>query len=128
MKILTLNANKTEYLLIVNSKRRQHFQNIKIKVGGKLLKEKSATKILGINISNDLTWRAHTKALLNKLKFFYRSFDRSCRMLSQDSRKLLYNAAIASRLNYCDMVWDDCGVEYSKKTPNGPKSMRSTNN
>ena len=36
-------------------------------------------------------------------------------MLSEDSRKLLYNAAIASRLNYCDMVWHNCGAEYTNK-------------
>ena len=29
-------------------------------------------------------------------------------MLNTDSRKLLYNAVIASRLNYCDVIWDNC--------------------
>ena len=112
---LRLNASKTEYILIVNSRRRQQFQRVKISLGGKLLEESANTKILGVNIANDLTWNMHTKNLQNKLKYFYRSFARSCRMLSQDSRVLLYNATIASRLNYCDMVWDGCGIEYTNK-------------
>ena len=112
---LQLNASKTEYILIVNGMRRHQFQHVKISLGGKILQESANTKILGVNIGNELTWEVHTKTLQNKLKYFYRSFARSCRMLSQDSRVLLYNATIASRLNYCDTVWDGCGIEYTNK-------------
>ena len=44
---LKLNTDKTEYILIVNNRRRQLFQDVKIGVGGKSLIEKSSTKILG---------------------------------------------------------------------------------
>ena len=77
--------------------------------------EKENVKILGITLSNDLTWDVHAKTMLQNLRFFFRSYARSCRRLNLDSRRLLYNAAIASRLNYCDLVWDGCSVEYVNK-------------
>ena len=57
----------------------------------------------------------HMSKLLHNVKFYFRGFARSCRLLTEDSRKLLYNAAIASRLNYCDAVWDGCSSEFRDK-------------
>ena len=107
---LKLNAGKTEYMLITNGHNRVYYRSIKVKVGGKIISEKEKVKVLGVWLSNDLSWDAHTGYLINNLKFAFRSFCRSCKLLSTDSRKLLYNAVIASRLNYCDSVWDVCGV------------------
>ena len=107
---LKLNVNKTEYMLITNTRCRHYFQNIKVKVGGRIVEEQLKIKILGVTMCNDLSWDAHTSNLINSLKYTYRSFSRSCKLLTLDSRKLLYNAAIASKLNYCDTIWDTCSV------------------
>ena len=112
---LKLNADKTDFLIIANGHRREKFRHVKVDIGGRRLEEKETTKILGVTINNSLTWDSHLKKMLNNLKYYYRGFSRSCRMLSQDSRKLLYNAAIASRLSYCDMVWDNCTLDDAKK-------------
>ena len=105
---LKINEDKSEYMTISNSHVRQRFQHIEIKLGNKLLPSKDTIKILGVTISNDLSWETHTHGLINSLRYRFRSFNRSCRMLNTDSRKLLYNAVIASRLNYCDVIWDNC--------------------
>ena len=112
---LHLNTDKTEYILITNNRRRQRFEQIKISVAGKQIKEKEEVKILGVTIKNDLTWDTHTGKLIKGLRFCFRSFSRSCRMLTRDTRKLLYNSAIASRMNYCDTVWDCCSVNSRNK-------------
>lgn len=70
---------------------------------------------MGVTIKNDLTWDTHTRNVLNNLKYYFRGFNRSCRLLTEDSRELLYNAVIASRLSYCDCVWDKCSIDLSKK-------------
>ena len=44
-----------------------------------------------------------------------RGFSRSYRMLNTDTRKMLYNAIIASRLNYCDSIWDSCKMNNKNK-------------
>ena len=36
-------------------------------------------------------------------------------MLTIETRRMLYNAAIASRMGYCDMIWDACGVQNKNK-------------
>ena len=102
-------------MLIANNHIRRHYQHIKLKVGGIVLQEKEKIKILGVTISNNLSWEAHTSNLIRNVKYCYRSFSRSCKYLTMDSRKLLYNASIASRLNYCDMIWDGCSVDIKNK-------------
>ena len=76
------------------------------------MEEKSTIKILGVTMSNNLTWNDHIMDLINRLKYCYR---RSCRFLSIYSRKMLYNAVIASRINYCDMIWDKCTINSRNK-------------
>ena len=107
---LKLNVGKTEYMLITNNRVRERFNNIKVKVGNSLITEKDKIKILGVTLSNNLTWEAHTNVLVKNLKYCFRGFSGACRLLTTDSKKLLYNAAISSRLNYCDSIWDNCGV------------------
>ena len=112
---LKINASKTEYMLVSNNRTRKRFDQIKIKVDNQILLEKEVVKILGINISNDLSWENHTRKLIGTMRHYYRSFSRSCKVLTKDSKRLLYNSAIASRLNYGDIVWDRCGVDSVNK-------------
>ena len=79
------------------------------------MEEKEQVKILGVTLCNDLTWDAHTTKLIGGLKLCYKSFSRSCKLLNMDSRRLLYNAVIASRTNYCDAIWDSCSVHVKNK-------------
>merc|ERR1711867_60148 len=74
---LKLNGLKTEYMLIANNHIRKHYQHIKLKVGGIVLQEKEKIKILGVTISNNLSWEAHTSNLIRNVKYCYRSFSRS---------------------------------------------------
>ena len=66
-------------------------------------------------MSSDLSWERHTTSLIGNMRHRYRSFSRACSLLGQDSKRLLYNAAIASRLNYCDIIWDKCNQSSTKK-------------
>ena len=81
----------------------------------KKLEPREEVRILGVCISKGLNWDAHTSNLINNLKYIYRGYSRSCKYLKEDSRKLLYNATVASRLNYCDTVWDKCGARNKKR-------------
>ena len=105
---LNLNSKKSEFLLVSNPRIKHRFSEIKIEVGGNQLAVKDHIKMLGVTLSEDLSWERHTKILIGNLRHRFRSYHRSCSMLTMDSRKLLYNAAIASRLNYCDIIWDEC--------------------
>ena len=62
-----------------------------------------------------MTWDSHTSRLINGIKYCCRAFNRSCKFLNIDTRKLLYNAVIASRFNYCDAIWDCCSVRNKQR-------------
>ena len=98
-----------------SSRIRERFDHIRIAIRGETIQEKESIKILGVTLTNDLKWDVHTRSVINNLKYFYRSFSRSCRLLTTETRRLLYNSAIASRIGYCDMVWDCCSVQSRKK-------------
>ena len=112
---LTVNAKKTEYMLVCNSRIRHRFNDIKIQVNKQVISEKEHIKILGVTISNDLSWEQHTLSLVGELRYRYKSFNRSCGLLTHDAKLLLYNACIASRLNYCDFIWHKCNQASASK-------------
>ena len=111
---LKLNPLKTEYILICPNRTKEHYNKINICVGKQIIQPKEYTKILGVHISDTLSWDKHTTILTGQLKTAYRSFNRVCDHLDTDTKRLLYNASIASRMNYCDTIWDHCG-EYNKR-------------
>ena len=106
---LKVNAEKTELIMITPSRKHDIYKDIKVALSGNILQPKEEVKILGVRVNEKLKWDSHTSNLINNLKYIYRGYNRSCRYLKEDTRKLLYNAAVASRLNYCDAVWDKCG-------------------
>ena len=80
-----------------------------------IIVEKEQINILGVSLTSNLTWEAHTNKLIGNLRHRYRSFSRACKNLTVDTKKLLYNAAIASRLSYCDIIWDKCRINSANK-------------
>ena len=102
-------------MLISNHRTRERFADIKIKVNKQIITEKENIKILGVTISNDLSWEQHLTSQIGNLGHRFRSFSRACSMLTMDTKKLLYNSSIASRLGYCDIIWDKCNQSSIKK-------------
>ena len=35
--------------------------------------------------------------------------------VDENTLQMVYNAIVSSHLNYCDIVWDNCGVTLSNK-------------
>ncbi len=81
----------------------------------KAIAKKSSIKILGVTLNSTLTWDKHVQLLLNKIRPMARALLRSIKYMDLDTKKILYNAAIASRLNYCDTVWHSCGSNLTGK-------------
>ena len=63
-------------------------------------------KLLGVTISNDLSWRSHILSAISKAKrllgFIYRVF----RQGSQGCLSRLYRSIVLPHLDYCSCVWD----------------------
>ncbi len=67
---LTLNVEKTEYMIIGSYKKLSNIQNqseIKIKLGGKEITRTNATKSLGVIIDEHLRWKEQIDSISTKV-------------------------------------------------------------
>ena len=65
---LAANSDKT-HLLVIRRKMRDEDRDLVIKVGSNEIKESYKENLLGMIVTNDLTWNAHVENLVKKLKF-----------------------------------------------------------
>ena len=94
---LKLNPHKTEFLLIGNEL-----------LGVETYPAKSARNP-GVIFDKNFNFRSHISAICSSCIYHIRDLRRICRHLDLDSVKLLANALVSSRLDYCNsFVWD-CG-------------------
>ena len=72
-------------------------------------------KLLGVTISNNLSWRPHILSTISKAKrllgFIYRTFSRG----SQGYLSRLYQSIVLLHLDYCSCVWDPPHETHLKK-------------
>ena len=108
---LSLNSNKTKYILLRPKHMREILSSYSIQIGNTILdrigndcKEQS-TKFLGMHIDENLTWKQHIAAVKRKVSsalFFIRQVKH---VLPPDSLRTLYFALIHPHLTYGITVW-----------------------
>ena len=64
---LSLNVDKTHYIICSSSKKRFNPNNFKLYFNGKELERVPKTKFLGIIIDENLTWKPHIKMINSKI-------------------------------------------------------------
>ena len=111
---LKLNIAKTKFMVIYPTNMEERFDSLNIFIQGQHVKRESSIKVLGVHLSEDLKWSKHTASMLRGLKYQYRAFSRSIKYFDTDTRIMVYNSSIASRLNYADCVWTQCNVREEK--------------
>ena len=116
---LSLNIEKSEFMLLGTRNRLNKINesNVDIRIKGMQLKRVKKCKHLGIIIDENLTWRDHiiniqkkTGTGLHMLKTVKQHVNKDTVLL-----EMIYNAIVSSHLNYCDIVWDNCGVTLLNK-------------
>ena len=61
--------------------------------------------LLGVNIDVKLTFDSHISKICKRSGFSLRALERISKHLSEESKKYVYNAFIASHFSYCNIVW-----------------------
>ena len=114
---LSLNVNKTEYMLLGTRNRLNKINDndVDIKINGKQLKRVRKCKHLGIIIDENLTWQDHVTNVQKKSGTGLYMLKTVKPYLDRNTLQIIYNAIVSSHLNYCDIVWDNCGVTLSNK-------------
>ena len=90
--------------------RRDEANSIQVKVGNDELKKKDGVGYLGVDIDRDLTWKAHIERMRRQCMGKLVVIRRVGCCLPCSIRKLLYLSFVLPHLDYCSVVWNNCGA------------------
>ena len=99
---LSLNLNKTNFMLFASSKSSVY---VPITIKNTHLERVYLTKILGIYIDQNLTWKHHVSYVLNKLSKCVGILHRVQHLLGREPLYKLYCSLFLPYITYCSMVW-----------------------
>lgn len=100
---LSLNIEKTKYMLFTNS--RKNFVHNYIKLNNIALEKVTYTKFLGIIIDNKCLWSNHIDYIRNKIAKGLGILYKVSKIFSESILVTLYNSFIYPYLDYCIEIW-----------------------
>jgi hypothetical protein len=104
---LTLNAEKSKFVLIGSSRKLKFCDGIKVTVQGHQINQSETAKYLGITINENLTWTEHVKIMSAKINQHIGILKRLRLILSKEELITVYNSIILPLFDYADLVWGD---------------------
>ena len=102
--LLKLNDNKTEFLLIGTRNMLNQSGSMPIKVGNDNISNTDKARNLGVTFDKHLNNTDHINNLSSTLFFVSRNIARVRHLLDQDSTKIIVQALIMSKLDYCNSL------------------------
>ena len=107
---LTLNATKTEFMVIGSRERLSTLSDtLELSIDNVPIEQVSSVKSLGIYIDENLTWHFHIDKLCKKIASAIGAIKRVKPFVPQSTLLSVYNSLALSHFNYCSLVWDECG-------------------
>ena len=106
---LKLNESKTQMLLLSRRKWAKELENVVVKLNEKEVERSEKVKLLGVWIDEGLTWKAHIEAVRRKCFRGLAKLRRLRDALPAVTNKNIYNALVLPTLDYCCVVWQECG-------------------
>ena len=101
---LSLNVNKTNYILFRNKGKRVK-DKLNIVIDGININEVNNTKFLGLYIDQSLTWTNHITHISSKISKNIGIIKRLSKIVPHHVLITLYNTLITPYLNYCNIIW-----------------------
>ena len=102
---LKLNPDKTEFLLIGNERQRSKFLSMfPIELLGVKTYPAKYARDLGVIFDKNFNFRSHISAICSSCIYHIRDLRRIRRHLDLDSAKVLANALVSSRFDYCNSL------------------------
>ena len=119
---LSLNPNKTKYIVFNPHKRHSnqehldiHIDNVPLKQIGTHSAEKT-TKFLGLYMDENLSWKFHLNQVNSKISRALFSIKQAKHFRPIESMRTLYNALIQPHLSYGIIAWGNATATTIKKT------------
>jgi hypothetical protein len=101
---LTVNPSKTEYLLIGTSQQRSKVMNSSIAFRGTSITPSSHARNLGVEFDSDHSFNHHISNICRSSYYQIRQLRQIRSSLDITSAKLLANALVSSKLDYCNSL------------------------
>ena len=105
--LLTLNNDKTKFMIFSNKKQTQSHPNVTITVQRKKIEREGSIQYLGITLSEDFSWHEHIDNLIKKVNQRIGVLRRIKHRLDMGTRCVLYTSLILPLFDYADTIWGD---------------------
>ena len=102
---LSLNASKTQYMIIQPNGTSRHNIDYDLKINGVTLSRTNSCKFLGIIIDESLSWKQHLSSVNKKLSHALFGIKQLKFFLPKESLRILYFSLIHSHLSYGLLAW-----------------------
>ena len=111
---LTLNATKTEFMLISSRQRLSTLSDtLERYIDNVPIEHVPSVKSLGIYIDKNLTWHSHNDKLCKKIASG--AIKQVKPFVPQSTLLNKCNSLVQSHFDYCSLVWGNCGKTLSNK-------------
>ena len=99
---ISINSEKTKVLSI---NRYKNLDKLSISMSGKSLQESTSFRLVGLTISNDLTWNEYINSIAKKASMKVGTLYRARSYLSPECILHLYKSLIRPCMEYCCHIW-----------------------
>ena len=99
----------------VNEGHGDYTDNCNLAINGKIIRQVTETKFLGVIIDDKLNWKPHIEALIKKLKSACGRIYKIKNCLPENLHKLIYHTLFESHLGFAISVWG--GVSNNRLKP-----------
>lgn len=106
---MKLNEAKTQMLLLGRKKRAKELDDVNVELKGQKVARCEKVKYLGVWIDEGLSWRDHIEDVRRKCYGGLAKISRLRDSLPAVTKKRIYNALVLPHLDYCCVVWQECG-------------------
>ena len=106
--LLKLNDDKTEFLVLGTRKNLETAGNFSLKIGNDIIQQSECIRNLGMFWDKELKGTAHFNQLTSSLYYTIRNVARIRHLIDRDTTKILMQALVLSRLDYCNSTFIGC--------------------
>ena len=112
---LTLNACKTEFMLIGLRQRLSTFHNPpSLMIEGTPITHVTSTKSLGVHIDQTLSWNVHVENLCKKIASGIGALKRVRSFVPHETLRSIFMSSVQPHFDYCNSFWGCCGKNPSQ--------------
>ena len=113
---LTLNEEKTEYMLIGSKKRLKQIKNDPIiKIKDHVIRRVYKKKLLGLEIDDKLKWTKHVEKQSKKISRSIAMLRKIKPYVPQTTLQTMYKSFVLPYFNYCSTVWFEGNKTHAEK-------------